>query len=422
LDPTASVLLGRVDGGFDAAQTIRPTVESNSVAAGATRPGSPPELVLGTTTGTLADVFEPLGTQQFALLQSLETPFRPGSIALRDVNGDGRADFLATANGSPNLIVSLAAEAGGFGPPELLAIAGIASSLVVADLDGDGRLDLAAPSASPPAVSVLHGIGDGTFDAAASPELDGAPLNIASGDFNGDGAADLAVGNAQQNAVTLVLGSPERTLETTSVGVAATPTLLACADLDADGFDDLIVSAGVNASLRVLYGSGDTTFTPGNEISVARPPAGIATRDVTGDLRPDVLVTRQGGTDLGIVANRGGRTFAPVEDFFLGIRPGAISVADFDADGCYDVAVSGVGGWVLTNDGPRDPGFLRGDGNDDGALSVADIVALRRAGRATRVEDLLAFGEGTTAAADVNGDGFLDGGDALLSIRSLFEP
>src|SRR2546421_23675 len=67
-------------------------------------------------------------------------------------------------------------------------------SLAVGDINADGRPDLAAASAYG-TVSVLLGNGDGTFAAPRTLFLasdQGGALSVTAGDFNGDGRLDLA--------------------------------------------------------------------------------------------------------------------------------------------------------------------------------------------------------------------------------------
>src|SRR5207245_11812489 len=78
-------------------------------------------------------------------------------------------------------------------------------SLAVGDLNGDGRPDLAVANyGSYPTwegtVSVLLGIGDGTFQAAQSFAAGTNPYFLAMGDLNGDGRLDLAVANGDRKS------------------------------------------------------------------------------------------------------------------------------------------------------------------------------------------------------------------------------
>jgi hypothetical protein len=68
-------------------------------------------------------------------------------------------------------------------------------SVAVGDLNGDGKPDLAVANYNSNTVSVLLGNGNGTFAAAVNYGTGSFPLSVAIGDLNGDGRLDLAVAN-----------------------------------------------------------------------------------------------------------------------------------------------------------------------------------------------------------------------------------
>src|SRR5262245_50959800 len=86
----------------------------------------------------------------------------PSSVALADLNADGRPD-LAVANAqSATVSILLGNGDGTFGTRTDLAVASHPRSVAIADLDADGRPDLAVAGG---VVSVMLGNGDGTFGA-----------------------------------------------------------------------------------------------------------------------------------------------------------------------------------------------------------------------------------------------------------------
>ena len=80
-------------------------------------------------------------------------------------------------------------------------------SIAIADVNGDGKLDVtvadsgcgiypcSSGAVTPGTVSILLGFGDGTFVGTSEyPFPFGNPPNVVSADFNGDGKPDLAAG------------------------------------------------------------------------------------------------------------------------------------------------------------------------------------------------------------------------------------
>ena len=68
-------------------------------------------------------------------------------------------------------------------------------SVAIGDLNGDGKPDLATANHNSNTVSIRLGDGTGAFGAATNFGVGAVPHSVAIGDFNGDGKPDLAVAN-----------------------------------------------------------------------------------------------------------------------------------------------------------------------------------------------------------------------------------
>src|SRR5439155_3480396 len=97
---------------------------------------------------------------------------------------------------------------GTFGAQTQLGTRSAPASVAIGDLNGDGRPDLAVANLGSNSVSVLLGRGDGSFDAQVQYATGNEPLSVAIGDLNGDGRPDLAVANEEpgSNTVSVLLG------------------------------------------------------------------------------------------------------------------------------------------------------------------------------------------------------------------------
>src|SRR5207247_1003460 len=83
-------------------------------------------------------------------------------------------------------------------------------SVAVGDVNGDGKPDLAVANYNSNTVSVLLGNGNGTFQAAQNFATGATPRSAAVADLNGDGKPDLAVANYGSNTgitVSVLLGN-----------------------------------------------------------------------------------------------------------------------------------------------------------------------------------------------------------------------
>jgi hypothetical protein len=95
------------------------------------------------------------------------------------------------------------------------------TSIAVADVNVDGRADLVVADQTDNAVSVLLGIGDGTFGQNFELPVGTDPVSIATADFNGDGVPDAAIANNGSNNVTVILDSSS--FSSAVNGLSATP-------------------------------------------------------------------------------------------------------------------------------------------------------------------------------------------------------
>ena len=120
----------------------------------------------------------------------------PGAIAAADVNGDGKLDIVATVSGTagPSFVVLLGNGDGTFRQLTSTTIPASGSTIAVADLNGDGRPDVAIGDCCGYSESIyLLGKGDGTFQAPQHFASGSSAQSFAVTSWNNDGVPGLAV-------------------------------------------------------------------------------------------------------------------------------------------------------------------------------------------------------------------------------------
>jgi hypothetical protein len=270
------------------------------------------------------------------------------TLDAHDATGDGILDVLAIDLGSPTepAYVSITAGLGdlGFAAPAVTLVAAADAQGRFVDFSGDRLTD----------AIVVGRTGGGQFrlsrmlNAGASFVLEttfvflaGATevAAIATGDLNEDGAMDTVIACSAPNIVRIVFGLP-------GVGFAPRVTLpgvtdlfaIELADLDQDGHLDLIGSQTEGDALLVLPGQGDGSFGPAASYPADGPDI-LHVADVDGDGWLDVLVTSGAASSSREAALFAGSAGGSLR--FLGSRAmpahvTGIELADLDRDGRPD--------------------------------------------------------------------------------------
>ncbi len=273
------------------------------------------------------------------------------SLAVADLNGDGRADFVTADSKSNTVSIALSTVSGLLLPAVQKATGGKKPvSVVLANFDGVNGVDIAVVNAGTGTVGLLLNDGTGNFATASTLAVGKLPGVLRAGDLDGDGDMDLA---------TITGGKSVTIIKNTGGGTFAAPTSFptgaarardfALADLDADNdLDLLVLHTGGQLATHVNDGTG-TFATP----TIAKAGAGasaLAIADFNGDGKLDAAISHNAVSRfVSVLLGQGNATFLPQlkAAYSLGAKAAAIVASDFDGDGFADLAIAnGAGGRV----------------------------------------------------------------------------
>jgi hypothetical protein len=297
-------------------------------------------------------------------------------VVVKDIDGDGRTDVITLTHlygDQPvggSVTVYRQTTAGLFAVPESYAVGCYPWSMAVADIDGDGRPDLIVTDVGQRECSDPAWPGRAVYLLLQDPARPGhflAPRRIASdvytyqvavGDFDGDGVPDLALGEALSSSRRLLLVHQDASHRgnfspPVAMAMPGSVTHLVAGDIDGDGRPDLFLQiwGDADSTLAVMRQQAGGGFDA--PVSVARQ-AGLnvqhlAILDLDGDGRPDLLAhftpqstTYQPRLTAVLQGSSGSGWSAPVDTPLQGIDgTSGTAFGDLNADGLPDVALAG---------------------------------------------------------------------------------
>jgi len=392
-----SVMLGDGAGGFGAPSSFPTDLYPTWVSIGDFDADGNLDLVTtnqgaGRNLSTVS-VLLGVGDGSFGPKTDYRTGDFPDQVAIGDLDADGDLD-LATANFESlysTVSVLLGNGDGSFGPKTDFHTGQTPASVAIGDLNADGKPDLVTSNWGYN-VSVLLGNGDGSFGTVTNyPSVYGNKKCVALGDFNGDGKLDVGTGTLSGGNALVLLGNGNGSLGTaTAFGVGGDPVSVAIGDLDADGDLDQ-VTANMTNSVSILRGNGDGSFRPRIDHGVGGTPNAVAIGDVNGDGMPDLVTSNRNTNTISVLLNTGPGTLSvggPTERFELApprpnpFRAGAHIGYALPVDSPVSLEVFAVSGQhvrtLVRGNMPAGPHEVAWDGADDRGRRVSAGIYLYR--------------------------------------------
>ena len=286
------------------------------------------------------------------------------SVATADLNGDGKLDVVAAdkTSSGPDVSVFLNTTAPGATSPSLsltsLALTGGGvRSVAIADINGDGKPDLAVAYAGINKVAILLnqtpvGATTAVFTPSTGLTTGNTPFAVALGDLNGDGKPDIAFVNDFDDTASVFLntttagGTPSFSNSQT-LTTGNRPQSVTITDINGDGRPDLAVVNHYDqtSGVSVFLNTGSGGFSARQDFATGFFPDMVSTGDLNNDGKADLAVANFISGTVAVLLNTTTAAsaivaFSPTLQFTTGEQSVAVAMGDFFGHGQLDLAVT----------------------------------------------------------------------------------
>ena len=326
-----------------------------------------PDIIISNNLSTTIFVYRNISSTgsisagSFASPVSFTTGSNPAQIAIGDIDGDGKPDLAVTNIGSAFVSVFLNTSTPGsisFNSQVPISVSTIQSyGIAIRDIDGDGKADLIVGNYSTNNLSVFRNIsipGTISFSSASIFTVAGASRGLTLGDLDGDGKPDIINTNSFASSVSVLRNtSVPGTISFSGhieFSTGLNPYGVTIGDIDGDGHLDIITANNGTTTISVLRntfpGVGTITLAGNVDFTVSSSPWWVAIGDIDGDSHPDLVCTNRGGNTISVLRNTAtsgsitAGSLASQVVFNTGNAPVTVAVGDLDGDGKADLAVT----------------------------------------------------------------------------------
>ena len=349
----ASVLLGTggsaITATFSPQQTFAAGNGAQAVALGDVNRDGKLDMVTANGGNSNASVLLGNGNGTFQTQVPFSTGTAPRSVTLGDVNSDGRLDIITANRDSSTVSVLLNTTVSGSTTPTFQTQVPFSTgsnssprSVALGDVNGDGKLDIITANNNDNTVSVLLGNGNGIFQTQVpfSTGSNSSPRAVTLGDVNGDGNLDIITANDSNASASVLLGNGNGTFKgQQTLAVGSNPRAVTLGDVNGDGNLDIITANFADNSVSVLLGNGNGTF-KGQQIFATNRPYSVTLGDVNGDGRLDITTASYSFDNASVLLGNGNGTFKTQATFAVGDGPLAVALGDVNGDGRLDITTA----------------------------------------------------------------------------------
>jgi len=286
------------------------------------------------------------GTGTFASPVTYSTPVKPITVCAADFDGDGLLDIASAEYVGDTISVFVGAGDGTFSLKEAFESGHHPKNITSADIDDDGDIDLIAVGIGFYGMTLYYNNGNGTFGAGVDISIGNnsqyCPYGVVAADLDADGLLDVAISTTVRMIVMKNDGGGAFTKIGDYIADFEAEDLCA-ADLDNDG--DIDLAAVCNQAtlyykqqfLQVFRNRGDGTFPPREMYETTMMVFNVDAADLNNDGYADLIAANRVFNAITVMFNDTEGGFGPPVVYYVGNDVYCVHAADMDGDGDQDI-------------------------------------------------------------------------------------
>ena len=293
-----------------------------------------------------------LNEASFLRLVKFETGKTAVHLEHGDLDGDSKEDIVVANYGSNSISIfrNISNSFIGLASKIDLTTSAHPTSIAIADLNHDGKSEIIA-SIEDGSVAVFKNIstsGSIAFESEIATPTGSYAVALAVADIDNDTYPDIAVLNNQSFTIS-VYSNADKTgginlQQTASVSTNSASQDVIFANINDDAKPEMIVTNYFMSSVSVYVNAsatGSIAFGERIDFVTDASPHTVRAGDVDGDNKPDLVVGHSNSFILSVLLNKSigtAVTLAPPQNFLTGQTPYGIAITDLDNDGRPDIA------------------------------------------------------------------------------------